>query len=587
MKKKLNIILSFLLLLGVWSCNEEKWLTEEPYSFYAPENSYSTVPQLKLSLNYLYNELRTFFWNINGDNAVFMHLGDIAYGGTDFPNGKFNNTRTWLVPTAGMASTVWDRAYRCIQNANTIINRLENSAAGADDKAFIEGEALFFRAFWYNYLAIMYGDVPVYTEEITSAKTDFVRTPRKDVYTQARMDLERAVTLLLDIDKVDDGRINKQAAQHLLAEVYISLEDYAKAIETASAVINHPQMSLMTSRFGTRANEPGDPYWDLFQYNNQNRKSSGNKESILVLQYEHRNSGSPTGYNFLRQGFPFYMDIRVYNMADQANPEVVTPTVTATEGLFPISLGGARGIGVIHPSDYFLYDIWGTDGTNDYRNSPYIIVRDFKISNQQAAGYGEWYVADGHADLLKQRNPDLYNAYMLRNFYPFIMKFGRTDNALPDDVLAKNSDGSFRLNGLGERVFIYTSMTDPSANSSLKDEYLFRLGGTYLLRAEAYIKSNQLTLAMNDINALRNRANATPAELSQINLDYLMDEQMRERYFEDYRIMTLLRMGKFVERTRKHNPMGHNVDDHHNLFPIPFSEIERNRDVKWENNPGY
>jgi hypothetical protein len=46
-------------------------------------------------------------------------------------------------------------------------------------------------------------------------------------------------------------------------------------------------------------------------------------------------------------------------------------------------------------------------------------------------------------------------------------------------------------------------------------------------------------------------------------------------------------MGKFVERTRKHNPMGHNVDDHHNLFPIPFSEIERNRDVKWENNPGY
>lgn len=587
MKKALNITLTFLFLLGTWSCNEDKWLNEEPYSFYAPKNSYTTVPQLRLSLNYLYNELRTFFWSINGDNEVFLHLGDIAYGGTDYPNGKFNNTRTWLVPTAGIASTVWDRAYRSIQNANTIINRLGNSTASDEDKAFIEGEALFFRAFWYNYLAILYGDVPVYTEEISSAKTDFVRTPRKDVYTQARVDLERAATLLLDIDKVDDGRINKQAALHLLAEVCISLEDYTKAIETASEVINHQQMSLMTTRFGTRANETGDPYWDLFQYNNQNRKNSGNKESILVLQYEHNNSGSTYGYNFLRQGFPFYMDVRVFSVADQADPTKTTPSITIAEGLFPVSLGGARGIGVIHPSDYFLNDIWGTDGSNDYRNSPYTIVRDLKISNRDAAGYGEWYVADGHAELLRQRNPSLYNAYMLRNFYPFIMKFGRTDSALPDDVLAKNSDGSFRLNGLGEKVLIYTSMTNPSANSTLKDEYLFRLGGTYLLRAEAYIKNNQTDLAMKDINALRDRANATPAQLSEINLDYLMDEQMRERYFEDYRIITLLRMGKFVERMRKHNPMGHNVDDHHNLFPIPFSEIERNRDVKWENNPEY
>lgn len=587
MKKIFKIILSLILLLGAWACNEESWLTEEPYSFYTPENSYLTVPQIKLSLNYLYDEIRTFLWNINGDNEVFLHLGDIAYGGTDYPDRKFNNTRTWLVPTARISSTVWNRGYRSIQNANTIINRLEEVDISVDDKAFIEGEALFFRAFWYNYLAIMYGDVPIYTEEITSAKTDFVRMPRKDVFTQARIDLERSATLLLDIDQVEDGRINKQAVQHLLSEVYISLEEYSKAIETTSEVINHPNMSLMTTRFGTRADEPGDPYWDLFQYDNKNRKNSGNKESLLVLQYEHRNSGSPTGYNFLRQGFPFYMDLRVFDTADFSNPAAKTPTIAATEGLFPISLGGARGIGVIHPSDYFLYDIWGSDGSIDFRNSPYMIVRDFRISNKQAAGYGEWFIADGHANLLKERNPSLYNAYMLRNFYPFIMKFGRTDNALPDDVLAKNSDGSYKLNGLGENVFIYTGMSDPSANSSLKDEYLFRLGGTYLLRAEAYIKSNQLNLALNDINALRNRANATPAQLSEINLDYLMDEQLRERYFEDYRVITLLRMGKYVERTKEHNPMGYNVDDHHNLFPIPFEEIERNRDVKWENNPGY
>lgn len=567
MKKFINIIILCVLLTGVWSCNEEKWLEEKPFSTYSPENSYNTVPQFKLALNYLYDELRTSFWNINGDNEAMLHMADIAYGGTDYPDGKFNNLRTWIVPTASIASTYWERGYRCILNANTIINRLDGISASDADKAFLEGEALFFRAYWYNTLANAYGGVPIFTEEITSARSDFTRATRNEVYDQARVDLERAVTLLLDIDKVDDGRISKQAAQHLLTEVYISLGNYQSAIQAASAVIDHPQMALMTTRFGSRASETGDPYWDLFQVNNQNRKNSGNKETILAMQYEHRNSGSTRGYNFPRQGLPFYLDVRV--------PQVTTGALIVAFPDLSVKLGG-RGIGVIHPTDHFLYDIWGEDGPKDYRNSPYMIVRDFKIENTQAVGYGEWLIADGHLD----------SQYELRNFYPFVMKFSRTDN-LPDDVYAKNSDGSFRLSGSGDKILLYTNMDNPSANSSMKDEYLFRLGGTYLLRAEAYIKNNQNDKAMADINALRNRANATPATLAEINLDYLMDEQMRERYFEDYRFMTLLRMGKLVERTRKYNPTGYNVDDCHNLFPIPYSEIERNKDVKMDQNPGY
>ena len=567
MKRFFYITISMLLMAGVWSCNETKWLETEPLSLYAPENSYSTVPQFKKALNYLYDDLRAAHWNINGDNEVSLHFGDIAYGGTDYPDGKFNNLRTWLVPTAGIANVFWDRGYRCILNANTIINRVVMSDVSDADKAFIEGESLFFRAYWYNTLANMYGDVPVFTEEITAARTDFVRAPRTDVYDQARIDLERAVTLLLDINLVDDGRISKQAAQHLLAEVCISLGNYTQAIDVASAVINHPQMALMTSRFGSRENEQGDPYWDLFQSNNQNRKNSGNKESILIFQYDHRNSGSTRGYNFCRQGLPYYLDVRV--------PHATTGALIAAFPDLSQGLGG-RGIGVIHPTDYFSIDVWGTDGTNDYRNSPAMIMRDFRIENPLAVGYGEWIDADGHLD----------PAYRLRNFYPFIMKFSRSDD-LPDDVYAKNNDGSYRLSGLGDRILVYTNMDDPSANSSMKDEYLYRLGGTYLLRAEAYIKNNQLNQALDDINALRARANATPAQLSDINLDYLMDEQMRECYFEDYRFMTLLRMGKLVERMRKYNPMGYNVDDHHNLFPIPYSEIERNKDAKMEQNQGY
>ena len=579
MKKIVNvIIIASLLMTGVWSCNEEKWLTEEVFSTFAPENSYRTAGQMRQALNYLYNELRSAHWEINGDELTTLHMGDIAYGGTDYPDAKFNNIRTYFVPTGGMAGVFWERGYRSIANANVILNRLADCNATVTEKTAFEGEALFFRAFWYNALANVYGAVPVYTDEVTAARDDYVRAPRADVYNQARADLEKTITLLLDVDEVNDGRINKQAAQHLLTEVYISLGNYPKAIETATSIINHPQMALMTTRFGSRASEPGDPYWDLFQHRNQNRKGSGNKESILVFQFEHLNSGSSYGYNFPRQGFPFFNNLRIANIPGAQTVPAGTATGFQPFREFPVSMGG-RGIGVIRPTDYFSETVWKVDGTNDYRNAPYTIVRDYRIENNSAGSlvFGEWFVADGHFDRLNFDRK-------LREWYPFMMKFARTDSELTEDVFRTTG---LTLSGFGERLLLYTAMGNPVANSSMKDEYLFRLGGTYLLRAEAYIKNNNPSAALADINALRVRANATPAQLSEINLDYLMDEQMRERYFEDFRMVTLMRMGTFVERMRKCHPRGVNVDDHHNLLPIQNSEIERNKGVKWENNPGY
>jgi hypothetical protein len=568
MKKIKYILIASFMMFGLFSCNEDKWLKEEPMSFYTTQNSYSTVAQFRQALNYLYNQLRSTYWNL-GDQTAILYYADQAHGGTDMEPvpTKFNNTLTWLVPTNYVVSSYWDIAYRSIGNANTIINRIKISDLSDADKAAIEGEALFFRAYWFNFLANLYGGVPVPLEEATAPRTDYVTTPRAEVYAQAGVDLERAITLLADITAVDDGKISKQAAQHLLAEVYISCERYNDAITAASAVIDHPNMSLMTSRFGSAADKDGDPYWDLFQNNNQNR-SSGNREAILVLQYDHQNTGSNISSNMPRNVLPYSDGLQVTGSGGAGT------SVKAFIGL-PENHGG-RGIGVLHPTDYFLYDIWGADGTNDLRNSSRMIVRDMKISNPAAEGFGKWVIADGY----------LEEKYKLRNFYPFVMKFSRTFD-LPDNCYVKSTDGSVSTNALGEKL-IYYAYGSLSANSSLKDEYLFRLAGTYLLRAEAYIKSSQPERALDDINALRNRANATPATLSDINLNYLLDEQMRELYFEDFRTATLMRMGKFVERTRTCNPkIGEYVGDHQNLYPIPFSEIERNALGKIDQNPGY
>ena len=429
MKKIKYILIASLMMLGSFSCNETEWLKEEPLSFYTTENSYTTVSQFRQALNYLYNQVCSTYWNI-GDQTYILNFADLAHGGTDMEPvpTKFNNAQTWLVPTNYVVESYWNIAYLSIGNANTIINRIQSSALSDADKAGIEGEALFFRAYWFNFLANLYGGVPVPTEETTAPRTDYVTTPRAGVYGQARTDLERAVTLLSDITVTDDGKISIQAAQHLLAEVYISCGEYDKAIAAASAVINHPSMGLMTSRFGTAANKQGDPYWDLLQYNNQNR-STGNREAILVLQYDYRNTGSPLSCQMPRNAFPYIQGLQVA----RTGGGVVAPILSISNST-PENLGG-RGIGVFHPTDYFLYDIWGADGTNDYRNSPQIILRDIRIDNPAAEGYGKWLVADGY---LEER-------FKLRNFYPILLKFARTYD-LPDDCYVKNADGSIATN---------------------------------------------------------------------------------------------------------------------------------------------
>jgi hypothetical protein len=146
---------------------------------------------------------------------------------------------------------------------------------------------------------------------------------------------------------------------------------------------------------------------------------------------------------------------------------------------------------------------------------------------------------------------------------------------------------------LGEHLAVNTG------GHSFRDYYLFRLADTYLLRAEAYLGKNDKNAAAANINTVRARAHAPLVEASNVDIDYLLDERIRELMFEEFRICTLCRMGKLVERTRKYNSVyygmggevfeaaGTSIQDYHNLWPIPFPEIERNIEVKLEQNPGY
>ena len=97
--------------------------------------------------------------------------------------------------------------------------------------------------------------------------------------------------------------------------------------------------------------------------------------------------------------------------------------------------------------------------------------------------------------------------------------------------------------------------------------------------------------AAKSINFVRDRVKATPVVAADINLDLILDERARELYMEENRLNTLMRMGKLVEYLKKYNPRvvqeKYELKDHLNRFPIPNSEIEANKEVVLDQNPGY
>jgi hypothetical protein len=220
-----------------------------------------------------------------------------------------------------------------------------------------------------------------------------------------------------------------------------------------------------------------------------------------------------------------------------------------------------RGTAQMRPTDYAALYIWLSDWNNDIRNAEHNIKRNFYFdspgSKYDKQKISSWLYPAGTRDRMKDT---------CQYIYPYFMKFA-------------------------DPCHHFTYPTTSGNGKNHKDTYRIRLPETLLLRAEAYVRLNNLAAAAADINLIRNRANATPVDPADVTLDYILDERARELYGEENRFVTLTRMGKLVERVRKYNnnPLvpGANIQDYNVLWPIPQSEIDLNINGNLEQNPGY
>lgn len=566
-------LLGFFLALIFSSCSEEEFLETEPIDFYTPSNSFVTAADYEAAVLKLYNRTRDDFFSSASANS-FPNVGiqgtDICHLHKDIGFGS--DLSSLMLPTNNnlVYDPLWRPAYRIIFDANVIIERAntDENELTAEEKAKFTAEAKFFRGYMLKMLANMYGGVPIPLNETKSPKRDYTRAPRQEVYQQAAQDLQDAADQLEDIDSAPDHRINRLAALHLLSEVYISLGQWQDAVDAASAVIDHGSTALMTARFGSLMNEKflipqydTDVYWDLFRQGNQNR-SSGNTEAIWVLQYEWQ---TPGGYEESFSGGPLLERL----FAPRAWQAKIENSDGSTSTLVPEpnAFSSGRSSGFTRPSYFFFETLWRKSGyKQDIRNSSANIVRDFMVRNPDSEHDGKFIFKDNLPISMSSLNDTT------RNMYPWIMKTS-TPGQQPEPAFLTNSTVEGGLSW---------------SHHAFRDVYAIRLAETYLLRAEAYLGLGNTQSAANDINVVRSRAQAPLITVGDVDIDYILDERARELYLEEFRVLTLTRLGKLVERTREHNPFnGDTYADHNNLFPIPFSEIEKNVMANIEQNPGY
>lgn len=543
---KLKLLVGITMLLGftlLTSCEGDNLLNESPKSSVSSATILTNQAGFEAYLVGLVRNAREEL--TLGDDDYFI----TNFAGTDIGEDAAEEraeARNWissLTPQSfpmGDITTYWNWAYgEMIVQANTIIQAAQNPDINdiwenEAQKNTVIAEARFFRGYAYNFLANLWGGVPIVDEIRSEPKFDYTRASRNEVYEFAKNDLEFAAEWLPKVvENGQDGRATSAMANHLLTEVYISLAQYNDAIESASKVINSSNYQLMTERFGSNVDEPGDVYSDLHQAGNH-RRSSGNLESLYIWQFENfidGGGGNRNGNAYIRNLGPF--QVRV------SSPDGFSNVPTAELG---------RGVGHTRPTNYSLYEIWKDE--SDLRNSEYNFRRTFYYNNPNSSFFGQ------------EIDPENFSAGdKLRALYFY-----------PRKIEGPPWEGritSGRIN---------------------KDVYVYRLAETYLLRAEAYFKAGDNQRAANDINVVRSRANVSPIDAGEVTIEFLLDERARELMFETSRKRTLMRMGILVERVRKWALLEEpkqTIQDYHNLWPIPQEAIDANFGAELEQNPGY
>jgi len=612
MKNLKYLIIGLLIVSSFVACDDEDFLTEKPKTIYTPTTAFEKSSQVEAQLTTAYRATFNMyggyymFWTtqttqqlLHGQGADFFDNAHIGASG-DGSGSAYSDFAKWS-PTDAKFNNLWNEMYKLISYANlTIYGADQVDWTDEYEKAYNVAQAKFFRGYAYLRLAECFGGVPIVDEFTETLKLDYVRDTRENTYNFAIADLEDAAAGL-PAYPAQDGRVAQGAANHFLAEAYLALGvetgeagNYTKAISAATKTIDlHP---LMTERFGSRANPAdlstnngipaykpeGNVFYDLFQVGNYDY-SEGNTEAVWTMEaatYDQAQSAGLSGSMYGFGGQAPYYSLTGYVGPVFRNmvwiPELQEEGASSSpfdgnidQSVYPggntcAYLGGMT-MGGTAETKYVSEKVWADEYADDMRNDPINICRDFICLDRNHSRYGT---------VVKPEEI----------IFPRMLFPVRAKIAMQDDWGWHSS----QVAGFHQQQFG-------------RDWNAVRSAETYLLRAEAYMRSGQNSMAAADIKTVRDRAQASKViTAGEIDIYTILDERARELAYEEHRWPTLLRMGSSVDGSNEvmisqlmNNAMFvadvpfFNGTINWTLFPIPQTVIQVNTGAVLEQNPGW
>lgn len=636
--KKLTVWLLTCTALVASSCKnylEEELVSTLTYQYYDTEQGVEDL--IKAS----YETTRYKFGYEHG-YALFNFGDDEFVPGDQLNHNYYNNYDNRLNSLDGFFSDVWGAYYEGINRTNIAIQRIPTvpgvrtlvTPAGRTQRL---AEVRFLRGYYYFLLVQQFGAIPLITEPSEGVRLEFDRASIADVYKLIISDLRYAADNL-PATQSEFGRATKGAAQHILADAYLTRgsavtdqrgqqgTDMDSAAFYADQVISSPVYAL-ESDYGA--------LWDFTNIatsNTTNNLATAQRSKEIIFSAQFNANLNLAG----RLGNQMHL---YFLMAyDTSEPGMVRDIVNG------------RPFRRLRPSDYAL-DIY--DRKNDSR-----FYKSMKLAykSNNAASIPRWTAADapntslvgrpkytlGDTAILvvvNSRETTLKDTDLARNRYRLYPRYYRkaSDNTLIDGVAAAGG-GKFPT----LLKYIDPNRLSVAQQQGTRDGIIARLGETYLIAAEAHGRKGDYAKALTYINKLRERAaykqgetkvpqywmteggqrgdltstlpaitvtdakftTNDPAEqypasattTPQRFIHFILNERTRELLGELHRWEDLVRTETLIERAKKFNPQAQNIQPYHKLRPIPQTHLERifkngspltTTERQAEQNPGY
>ncbi len=258
MKKIFAIILAAICLAA---CD----LNERPYGFYSEESFYKTEADAQAATMYIYDAINYIEYSraivfLGGMNTDELYpKGDAAASTKDLDAWTTENFKRNVA-----LGNFFKYSYITINRANAVI---ENVPGMDMDQGLINrytGEAYFMRAYSYFNLARNFGRVPIHKKVVATLDDTAAGLAESldELWNFIISDLEEAIRLLPYFAKPETGRVDKAAAQGLLAKSYLYLASakangvaqyrdmpfnvddyYSKAVQYAGQVVDNPEQT--------------------------------------------------------------------------------------------------------------------------------------------------------------------------------------------------------------------------------------------------------------------------------------------------------------------------------------------------------